>query len=72
MSRRGKCWDNAVAGSFSGSLKKELIKKRIYKNRELALDDISTYIESSYNRVRRHQHIGSVSPDEIEIAAKQH
>ena len=34
MSRRGNCWDNAVAESFFASLKKEWIKKRIFKNRE--------------------------------------
>lgn len=49
MSRRGNCWDNAVAESFFGSLKKERIKKRIYKTRQLAADDISDYIESFYN-----------------------
>src|SRR5436853_4154150 len=37
MSRKGNCWDNAVAESFFGSLKKERIKKQIYKNRELAI-----------------------------------
>jgi putative transposase len=36
MSRRGNCWDNAVAESFFSSLKKERIKKRIYKTRDLA------------------------------------
>ncbi len=36
MSRTGNCWDNAVAEAFVGSLKKELIKKQIYKSRELA------------------------------------
>ena len=36
MSRKGNCWDNAVAESFFSSLKKERIKKQIYKNRELA------------------------------------
>ena len=41
MSRRGNCWDNAVAESFFSSLKKERIKKRIYKNRQLAIADIS-------------------------------
>lgn len=41
MSRRGNCWDNAVAESFFGSLKKERIKKQIYKNRELAIADLS-------------------------------
>lgn len=47
-------------------------KKRIYKKRELAIDDISSYIESFYNRVRRHQHLGGVSPEQFEIAAKGH
>lgn len=36
MSRRGNCWDNAVAESFFSSLKKERIKRRIYKTRDLA------------------------------------
>jgi len=40
MSRKGNCWD-AVAESFFGSLKKERVKKHIYKNRALALADIS-------------------------------
>ncbi len=44
MSRRGNCWDNAVAESFFSSLKKERIKKRIYQNRDLADADISDYI----------------------------
>lgn len=44
MSRRGNCWDNAVAESFFSSLKKERIKKRIYKSRDLAIDDVSSYI----------------------------
>ena len=66
MSRRGNCWDNAVAESFLCSLKKERIKKRIYNNRELATDEISDYVESFYNPIRRHQHLGGVSPDEYE------
>lgn len=44
-SRRGNCWDNAVAESFFGSLKKERICKRIYKTRDLAHADIFDYIE---------------------------
>jgi putative transposase len=39
MSRRGNCWDNAVAESFFSSLKKERIRKRIYKTRDLARAD---------------------------------
>ncbi len=66
MSRRGNCWDNAVAESFFGSLKKERIKKRICRNRDLATADVSDYIESFYNRKRRHQHLGGVSPQEFE------
>ena len=70
MSRRGNCWDNAVAESFFASLKKERIKKRIYKNRELATADVSDYIESFYNRTRRHRHLGGVSPETFESNAK--
>lgn len=61
MSRRGNCWDNAVAESFFSSLKKERIKKRIYKTRDLAKEDIFDYIEAFYNRTRRHSHLGGVS-----------
>lgn len=71
MSRRGNCWDNAVAESFFSSLKKERIKKRIYKNRDLATNDIADYIESFYNQTRRHQHLGGGSPQEFEAAAKR-
>lgn len=52
MSRRGNCWDNAVAESFFSSLKKERIRKRIYKTRGLARADIFDYIEVFYNRAR--------------------
>jgi putative transposase len=41
MSRRGTCWDNVVAESFFSSLKKECIKKKIYRTRELAKTGIS-------------------------------
>jgi len=66
MSRRGNCWDNAVAESFFSSLKKERIKKRIYKDRDTATKDIANYIDSFYNRIRRHSHLGGVSPDTFE------
>jgi putative transposase len=49
MSRRGNCWDNAVAESFFSSLKKERIRKRIYKTRDLARADVFDYIEAFYN-----------------------
>lgn len=69
MSRRGNYWDNAVVESFSSSLKKERIKKRIYKTRELARADVFDYIEVFYNRQRRHSHLGGVSPEVFEQAS---
>ncbi|WP_252293749.1 IS3 family transposase [Pantoea ananatis] len=69
MSRRGNCWDNAVAESFFSSLKKERIRKRIYKTRELARADIFDYIEVFYNRARRHSHLGGLSPEAFEQAS---
>jgi len=69
MSRRGNCWDNAVAESFFSSLKKERIKKRIYKTRDLAREDVFDYIEVFYNRQRRHSHLGGVSPEAFETAS---
>jgi len=69
MSRRGNCWDNAVAESFFSSLKKERIRKRIYKTRDLARADIFDYIEVFYNRTRRHSHLGGVSPEAFERAS---
>ena len=69
MSRRGNCWDNAVAESFFSSLKKERIRKRIYKTRDLARGDVFDYIEAFYNRTRRHSHLGGVSPEAFERAS---
>jgi putative transposase len=63
MSRRGNCWDNADAESFFSSLKKERIKKRIYKTRDLAQADVLDYIEVFNNRIRRYSHLGGVSPE---------
>ena len=70
MSRRGNCWDNAVAESFFSSLKKERIKKRIYRTREMATADIYQYIELFYNRTRRHSHLSGVSPEAFEAVSK--
>ena len=69
MSRRGNCWDNAVAESFFSSLKKERIKKQVYRTRDLAKADIFEYIEMFYNRTRRHSHLGGVSPEVFEAAS---
>jgi putative transposase len=69
MSRRGNCWDNAVAESFFSSLKKERIQKRVYKTRDLARADVFDYIEAFYNRTRRQSHLGGVSPEAFERAS---
>ena len=66
MSRRGNCYDNAVAESFFGSLKKERIKRRIYATREHAKQDIFEYMEVFYNRQRRHSFNDQLSPVEYE------
>ncbi len=71
MSRKGNCWDNAVAESFFSSLKKERIKKHIYKNRELATKDVADYIDAFYNRTRHHGHLGGLSPEQFEAAQKK-
>jgi putative transposase len=70
MSRKGNCWDNAVAESFFSSLKKERIKKKIYKNRRTAVEDIADYIDSFYNTQCRHSHVGGISPSNFETAVK--
>ena len=69
MSRRGNCWDNAVAESFFSSLKKERIKKRIFKTREMARADIFDYIEMFYNPTRRHSQLNGMSPEVFEAAS---
>lgn len=69
MSRKANCWDKAVAESFFSNLKKERIKKRIYKTRDLARADIFDYIEMFYDKRRRHSHLGGVSPEQFEQAS---
>jgi putative transposase len=68
MSRKGHCWDNAVVESFFSSLKKERIKKQIYKNRDLAIADVAEYIDIFYNGTRRHSHLSGLSPEQFEAA----
>lgn len=66
MSRRACCWDNAVAESFFHSLKVEAIfGSRFHSRREMEYE-VFDYIERFYNRVRRHSHIGRISPSDFE------
>jgi len=55
-----------VAEPFFSSLKKERIKKRIYKSRDLAKTGILDDIEVIYHRTRRHGHLDGVSPEAFE------
>lgn len=66
MSRKGDCWDNAVAESFFGSLKTERVFFTNYKTREEAKRDIVDYIEMFYNSKRRHSYLGYLSPKVFE------
>jgi putative transposase len=70
MSRKGNCWDNAVAESFFNSIKTELIYNERYSTREAAKQSIFHYIEVYYNKIRRHSAIGSVAPMSFEIQHK--
>lgn len=66
MSRKGECWDNAVAESFFGSLKNERVYHEDYRTREEAKQDIFEYIEVFYNRRRRHAFLNYMTPVEYE------
>ena len=66
MSRKGNCWDNAVAESFFGSLKQERVQWRSYQTRYEAQQDILNYISMFYNSYRLHSTLGYTSPNEFE------
>jgi len=67
MSRRGNCYDNAVVESFFKTLKKECVRKYIFKTREEAKRKIFEYIEMFYNSKRRHSYLNYLSPNNFEI-----
>ncbi len=68
MSRRGDCYDNALAESFWGTLKRELVHPQHYATRAQATASIFEWIECWYNRKRRHSALGYKSPEEFEAA----
>jgi putative transposase len=70
MSRRGDCYDNAVAESFFSNLKNELVHHCDFVSREAARAAIFDYIEVFYNRQRRHQALGYLSPVQFEQQKK--
>lgn len=66
MSRKGNCWDNAVAESFFGRMKVELIHRQRWPSRHSAIRAIRSYIHHFYNPTRRHSANGGCSPDQFE------
>jgi putative transposase len=70
MSRKGDCWDNAVAESFFHTLKTELIYLEVYDTHEEAQTGIFEYIEVFYNRQRCHSANGYLAPLVYEQALK--
>lgn len=66
MSRKGNCYDNAVAESFFSTLKNDLVYERDYHTREEARAEVFEFSEVFYNRQRLHQTLGYVSPEQFE------
>lgn len=67
MSRKGDCWDNAVAESFFATLKRELEDIDDLESWEAANLSIGEYIEGFYNPCRRHSALNYNSPIEFEL-----
>lgn len=72
MSRKGDCWDNAVAESFFATLRAELVDHEYFETRDEALAAIGDYIDNFYNVERRHSHLGYLNPIEFELRAQLH
>ena len=62
MSRKGNCYDNAVAESFFSTLEFELVMTADWRTRAEARTAVFEYIETWYNRKRRHSTLGYLSP----------
>jgi transposase InsO family protein len=70
MSRKGNCWDNAVAESFFGALKSEFIHRTRFETTKEARIKVFDYIEIFYNNQRLHSALGYLSPAEFEQKGK--
>ena len=64
MGRTGVCWDNALAESFYGVLKAELVCRRVYPTRKELMRSVARYIETWYNHRRLHSALGYRTPQE--------
>ena len=71
MSRRGNCWDNAVAESFFATVKVELVHDATWATRAAARAALFEYIEVFYNGQRRHSALGYLSPRAFERQCAQ-
>lgn len=67
MSKKGDCWDNAVAESFFATLKKEYVYQTHFKTRDQAQPGVFDYIETWYNKERIHSYLNGNSPVEFEM-----
>jgi putative transposase len=67
MSRKGNCWDNAVAESFFHSLKVEALQDEPIMDRATMRQHVFEYIEVDYNKTRRHSALGYLSPENFEL-----
>jgi transposase InsO family protein len=66
MSRKGNCWDNAVAESFFATLKLDLIHRRTWHDVHEVREAVFEYIEVFYNRGRLHSSLGYKTPAQVE------
>ncbi len=66
MGSKGDCYDNAVCEAFHATLEKELLRGRSFRSKQEARTAIFDWIETWYNRERRHSRLGYRSPEQFE------
>ena len=71
MSRKGDCWDNAVAESMFSTVKTEAIGNRVLASHAVANVVLEDYLDGFYNPVRRHSHLNYKSPIQFELTCSQ-
>lgn len=71
MSRKGDCWDNAVAESMFSTVKTEAIGDRVLASHAITNAILGDYIDNFYNTVRRHSHLDYKSPIQFELTCNQ-
>jgi transposase InsO family protein len=72
MSRKGDCWDNAVAESFFASLEHECVRDQTFVSPGAATRTVESYIDNFYNPERLHSTLGYFSPIEFELRSALH